>query len=838
MKRLRRADRYRKRRLTERMKRRKRRLTRANEQTVIAKAQTIIAISQKALANAQGFQSDTQLQLSTLLAIASLEWGETAEAADILRQNLARLPAKDQAFAREGGGAIRDIAFSPDGDLTAIAYTNREVYVWSVGDDARPTYVHTHTLTHTSGLFALDFSDAASYLATGDERSAHIWDSKTGGRLCTLGHGGLVFDVLFSPDGVWLATAGSLGIAYVWQVDEVLAVCDSAIDRELSIDGCLYENGNSIGRFGEGERGASCPSHSFDADGLWVTSLAFSSDSERLLTGGGNGYIWEIASGEKIAELPHKGYLLSVDFSADERFVATASIDHTAGVWDADTGENKMIMQHNGRVEDIVFSADGKWVATASEDNRIRVWDLAYLQEVTIPEIQLLHDATIRRLVFSPYENQEWLLASISDDATARLWDVRSGAELAIMGLEGEGAELAFHPRAPHLVATATTNGLAQLWDISPIINEMDVIVHDRFVTAAAFHPRNSDLLATATKDFITSLWHFSEGNAPDLLRAWPDHKTFVNEIAFSERGQWVVTASDDGRAIVWEITGQHGQTDLENPQIFPPGDETSITGDLDLVTAAAFSPDEAYLVIGDAGGLATIWNLYTDEAPVKINHNYPGKPQDVTAVAYVGNEFVVTGTDTGTVTIWGRTGDYVREIQLGESAITAVVYEPRGDWFAAASQNGTVWICLRDDTDLCQDLRHIDDAVLDIAVSPQGDLIATASQSGVVRLWEMESEVWKEQYRLVLASPVTNISFSNADNGRFLLMTNSSTARRWQVDRDAFVSSQMVEAAACDRVGRPLNEDEYKEFVTDIDTTTLSFTESKSIPSGQICSD
>ena len=209
-------------------------------------------------------------------------------------------------------------------------------------------------------------------------------------------------------------------------------------------------------------------------------------------------------------------------------------------------------------------------LATASEDNRIRVWDLSRLQEVLIPEIQLLHESTIRRLVFSPHKNQEWLLASVSDDFTARLWDVRSGAELAIMGLEGEGAELAFHPQSTHLIVTGTADGQAQLWDISPIINEMDVIVHDRFVTAAAFHPRNGHLMAIATKDFITNLWYLADADTPDMLGEWNDHKTFINEITFSERGNWVVTASDDGRAIVWEVTGQKGQTALENPQIFP----------------------------------------------------------------------------------------------------------------------------------------------------------------------------------------------------------------------------------------------------------------------------
>ena len=138
----------------------------------------------------------------------------------------------------------------------------------------------------------------------------------------------------------------------------------------------------------------------------------------------------------------------------------------------------------------------------------------------------------------------------------------------------------------------------------------------------------------------------------------------------------------------------------------------------------------------------------------------------------------------------------------------------------------------------MCDELIHIDDAVLDMAVSPQGDLIATASRKGTVRLWKMEGGRWTEQYRLVLPSPVTNISFSSVGDDRFLIMTNGVTVRRWQINEGAFVSSQELLSVACERVGRELADEEYNEFVTEIDTTSLNFVEGESAPSGQICSD
>ena len=149
---------------------------------------------------------------------------------------------------------------------------------------------------------------------------------------------------------------------HAWSVDAVLDACGSEeTELELSLDDCPYRDEDyTRGRDRSGAR-AGCPSYSFDV-GDRVGDMAFSSDSEKLLTGGEGGHIWDLTRGREIAELPHEGYLLGVDFSADDRFVATASIDHMAGIWDANTGENKMMMQHNGRVEDIVFSADSNWV--------------------------------------------------------------------------------------------------------------------------------------------------------------------------------------------------------------------------------------------------------------------------------------------------------------------------------------------------------------------------------------------------------------------------------------------------------------------------------------------
>ena len=65
-------------------------------------------------------------------------------------------------------------------------------------------------------------------------------------------------------------------------------------------------------------------------------------------------------------------------FSADGRFVATASHDKTAAIWDSETGDALAILSgHVKEVDQAQFSPDGTKVLTASFDRTARIWDIS-----------------------------------------------------------------------------------------------------------------------------------------------------------------------------------------------------------------------------------------------------------------------------------------------------------------------------------------------------------------------------------------------------------------------------------------------------------------------------
>jgi len=72
------------------------------------------------------------------------------------------------------------------------------------------------------------------------------------------------------------------------------------------------------------------------------------------------------------------GYIRSVAFSPDGRFVLTGSADDTARSWDAATGQQiRTFTGHTEGVLSVAFSADGRYVLIGSHDTTAGLWDAA-----------------------------------------------------------------------------------------------------------------------------------------------------------------------------------------------------------------------------------------------------------------------------------------------------------------------------------------------------------------------------------------------------------------------------------------------------------------------------
>jgi WD40 repeat protein len=116
-------------------------------------------------------------------------------------------------------------------------------------------------------------------------------------------------------------------------------------------------------------------------------------------------------------------------------------------------------------VDTAAFSPDGKTLATISNDLTARLWDLATHAQIGAP-----FGSGVGAVAFSPDGKT---LYTAGTDGTARLWDIATHAQIG-PPLGNELSAVAFSPDGKTL-ATSGADG-TRLWDISPPNNLLDAV--------------------------------------------------------------------------------------------------------------------------------------------------------------------------------------------------------------------------------------------------------------------------------------------------------------------------------------------------------------------------
>lgn len=112
-------------------------------------------------------------------------------------------------------------------------------------------------------------------------------------------------------------------------------------------------------------------------------------------------------------------------------------------------------------------------------------------------------------------------------------------------------------------------------------------------------------------------------------------HTREVDSAVYSPDGRWIVTASGDGTARVWDAA--NGQQKM------------ALWGHMSSVSSAAYSPDGRWIVTASGDGTARVWDAVSGQQKMELKHT-----SWVFSAAYSPDgQWIVTASNDGAAWVW-----------------------------------------------------------------------------------------------------------------------------------------------------------------------------------------
>ena len=513
----------------------------------------------------------------------------------------------------------------------------------------------------------------------------------------------------------------------------------------------------------------------------------FHPDGQRMITTSWDGQtiVWDIETGEELQSIQRENApLLQIGIHPNGNLVAVGSIDGVMQIWNLETDEVIELAMEERDHAGPTFSSDGAYLVTNNWDT-INIWET---ETLTLLRSFKGHEGLIQRFQFS---SDGALLVSASGDGTVRVWDFETGQLLQVGVLVADGivhASKMFDvddPPQPQDVITGgaisirmlsddehilvgTTDGKVILWNWRTDDNIWSTQQPRSIQDIAVSPDEQIFVMGMNNPDSEAQLRYVATGK---LIHVYEGHTLRVQNVDFSPDGQHVLTASNDGRAIIWPVNWENATHTIDihsnntikwNPtqalvatvgMVSPVEFDATIrlinteTGEVARelighnasVSALEFSPDGRFLLSGDEEDNLFIWDLETGE----ITGNADEHLSATHAIAFTSEGLFAAndGNARTTIGLWNlATGERIKNLEGHQDWVQALQFSPDGQFLYSGSRDGTLYQWNVERREIVREFAGHENQIYSIDLSSDGSQLLTASADQTAVVWDTQT--------------------------------------------------------------------------------------------------
>lgn len=743
------------------------------------------------------------------------------------RENLG---SEERAPINAHDGAVRSIAFSPDGRelasggddgiirhwklpfsypesiwtannsvvvIEAVFQSNKLVAGKSDGAvelwDLRNAQVQSLIPDGNRAISALAVSPDGKHAAAGDDGGkVRLLDLETHKIVMDQSaHEGEVTSIRFHPQRPQFLTTGADGMTRVFDVQSSGSSSNQTVVYTFQAKGKLLAVSPS-GHFAAvagsnvveiADLKAKSLLHSLPVDAKEITSLAWSADDKILAVADANGSIhsWNIPGGQKLFESRmHDGAIRALAGNPQDMLFASGGADGQIRLWNQ-PGLPETILETEKTDALIISPAPrGQSVAIGAADGSVRIVDSD--KRETIATFAAV-GKPIAAIEWSP--DEEWLAAG-GRDGIVRVWKVDDGENsLATVDAGSPVVQMAFHGNGPALIA-GLQNGHFKKWNL-PFQKSQALSGHTDTITSIVGNQSGSQVV-TGGNDRVCRLYNVDRG---ELVRVFEGAQDGITSVAQIADESWIAAGDRSGQLTMWTTA---------NGELI--GSVRTSDG---AIAKVACNSKNRLLATASNDGLIRIW-----QAPLTPSVHIEDPPQDAAVLAVSSNgQRVALGLPDFTIAIRDtRTGEQLKTLTGHTKAITALGFSQDGSLVVSGSLDESVDLWNVESGERLVQWNGHTTPLRAVAVLSNGDELRACTVDGQLSAYTRGNNqlrvlqqpkkgttsvaISPSGKRLALANPDGSVQLVDAESGSLLEKTGTSDrvlAISWCADDETWVS-------------------------------------------------